>query len=79
MTDLLKRAFAELERLPDDEQDAIASRILANLSDEHQWSIRFEATTAAQWSQRADQARRDANAGETVDLDTALANLPPAR
>jgi hypothetical protein len=41
MTDLLKRAIAALERLPQEEQDAIAQHILDDLTDEAQWEKSF--------------------------------------
>jgi hypothetical protein len=33
MTELLKRAIAEIEKLPDTQQDAIATRLLNELKD----------------------------------------------
>jgi hypothetical protein len=35
MTQLLQQAIAEIEKLPEDEQDAIAARLLAELEDEN--------------------------------------------
>jgi hypothetical protein len=49
MTELLQRVIAELEKLPEDEQDAIATRLLAELEDERAWKVRFESTTNEQW------------------------------
>jgi hypothetical protein len=59
MTKLLQRALAEIEKLPADEQDAIATRILADLADEQAWMARFEATTDDQWGplERGNTAR----------------------
>jgi len=34
MTELLQRALLEIEKLPEDVQDAIAARLLADLADE---------------------------------------------
>ena len=48
MTELLRRAIAKLEKLPDDQQDVIASRLLAELKDEQAWASRFESTTNEQ-------------------------------
>jgi hypothetical protein len=45
MTELLQKVVAEIEKLPPDQQDAIATRLLAELKDEQAWSTRFEATT----------------------------------
>jgi ferritin len=36
MTELLRQAIAQIEKLPADRQDAIASRFLAELQDEQQ-------------------------------------------
>ncbi|MFN8498292.1 MAG: hypothetical protein U0641_10585 [Anaerolineae bacterium] len=58
MTELLQRAIAEVEKLPDDVQDAIAARILADLADEQAWDARFESTTDEQWDSLANLARR---------------------
>jgi len=46
MTELLRRAIAELEKLPDDQQDAIASRLLAELKDEQSWASSQQVLTA---------------------------------
>lgn len=48
MTQLLRRVIAELEKLPDDQQDALTTRLLAELKDEQAWVSRFEATTDEQ-------------------------------
>ncbi len=48
MTRLLKRAIAEIEKLPEDIQDAIAARLLAEAADEQAWDERFPATTDEQ-------------------------------
>ena len=72
MTDLLERAIAEVEKLPADMQDAIASRILDDLADERGWEARFTATSDEQWDRMADMVRRDIRAGETAPLDDVL-------
>ncbi len=69
MTDLLQRVIAELEKLPDQEQDAIATRLLAELEDEKEWKIRFESTTDEQWDNLAAMVRKDIVAGDTTSLD----------
>ena len=53
MTKLLQRAIEEIEKLPVDQQDTIASRILADLEDEKTWAARFESTTDNQWDRLA--------------------------
>ena len=69
MTDLLQRAVAEIEKLPTEDQNAIAARILAELADEEAWAARFRATTDEQWDRLAEAARREIAAGDTVPLD----------
>jgi hypothetical protein len=69
MTKLLRQAIEEIEKLPSDEQDALAARILTDLKDEQGWTERFEATTNAQWEQLAQSARREIMAGDFASLD----------
>ncbi len=69
MTELLQRAIAEIERLPADAQDAIATRILADLEDERAWAGRFAATTDEDWGRLAGKVRREIAAGDTATLD----------
>jgi hypothetical protein len=69
MTEMLQRAIAAIEKLPSDEQDAIAARLLADLEDEQAWAVRFAATTDAQWDALAEMVRREIGAGETMPLD----------
>ena len=38
---MLEKALEKVSALPQDEQDAIASQILANLADENAWKKRF--------------------------------------
>ena len=72
MTELLQRAFAEVEKLPTDTQDAVATRILADLADEQAWAERFEATSAEQWNRLAEMARQEIARGDTLPLEDAL-------
>ena len=69
MTALLQRAVAEAEKLSVEDQDAIASRLLAEIEDERQWAARFNATTDDQWDRMAAEARRDAAAGGARPFD----------
>jgi len=69
MTALLQQAIAEIEKLPAEEQDAIATRILAELADEQAWAARFNATTDEQWDRLSGAVRREIKAGETAPLD----------
>ncbi|HEV1287650.1 MAG TPA: hypothetical protein VNU44_20165 [Bryobacteraceae bacterium] len=41
MSTLLEKALEKVVVLPQDEQDAIASQILASLADEEAWKMRF--------------------------------------
>ena len=75
MTELLQRIITELEQLPEDEQNAIASRFLAELEDEKAWKASFEATTDEQWQQMADQVRqeiKDSNKQKAGCLDDVI-------
>jgi hypothetical protein len=69
MTTLLQRAVSEVEKLPAADQDAIASRFLAEVEDERRWSARFAATTDDQWDRLVAEVRRDVAAGGTRPLD----------
>ncbi len=69
MTELLKQVITEIKKLPADQQDAIALRLMAELKDEQAWTARFEATTDAQWDRLADTVRQEIINGETVPAD----------
>ena len=69
MTTLLQRAFAELEKLPIEDQDAIASRLIAEVQDELAWAARFAATTDGQWDRLVAEVRRDVARGQIHPLD----------
>ena len=69
MTELLQRAIAEIQKLPANEQDAIAARILADLEDEQAWAAQFDATTDDQWNRMVEQVRHEIRTGDVVDLD----------
>jgi hypothetical protein len=69
MTTLLQRAIAEAEKLPLEDQDAIAARLLAEIEDERQWADRFAATTEDQWDRIVSEVRRDVAIGGTRPLD----------
>jgi mRNA-degrading endonuclease RelE of RelBE toxin-antitoxin system len=76
MTELLQRVIAELEKLPEDEQDAIATRLLAELEDERAWKVRFESTTNEQWDRLAQIVRQEIVAGDTTPLDEVFPPKP---
>ncbi|MBW4579007.1 MAG: hypothetical protein KME42_05445 [Tildeniella nuda ZEHNDER 1965/U140] len=69
MTELLQQVIAALQKLPADQQDAIASRLLAELKDEQQWVEQFKSTTDDQWDQIAAMVRQEIATGETMPLN----------
>lgn len=68
MTQLLQKAFAEVSRLPEDEQDAIAAIVLAELSSERRWSELFEKSQDV-LEELAEEALAEHRAGKTKRLD----------
>ena len=69
MTELLQQAIAEISKLSDEQQDAIATRLLVELKDEQAWQARFEATTDTQWDNLAAQVRQEIASNEVKPLD----------
>jgi hypothetical protein len=69
MIKLLEQAVAEIEKLPEDAQDAIAARLLADLADEKAWADRFSATTDAQWERMAALVRQRISAEDTIPFE----------
>ena len=69
MTELLKKAITAIEALPDDVQDAIAARLLAEAEDEAEWARRFEQTTAVQWNRLAEAVRESIAREPTEPLE----------
>ncbi|MBI4675852.1 MAG: hypothetical protein HY741_29785 [Chloroflexi bacterium] len=70
MTKLLKQAIAEIEKLPEDAQDAIAAQMLAELEDELAWEARFDATTDEQWDRMVAMVRQEISDGNITPLDS---------
>jgi hypothetical protein len=68
MTQLLERALAEISKLSDTEQDAVASLLLAELDSEKRWASAF-ASSQDQLATMADEALREFEAGQTELLD----------
>lgn len=68
MSDRLKMAFAEAGKLPEDEQDAFAAFLLAELEDERHWNSQFGASGDV-LSRLAAEARAEHAAGKTRPLD----------
>jgi hypothetical protein len=79
MTTLLQRAVAEVEKLPAEDQDAIAARLLAEVDDERQWDTRFASTTDDQWDRLVAEVRRDVAEGGTFPLDDVFPPDEPLR
>lgn len=69
MTKLLQQAIAQIQQLPPEQQDAIASRFLEELQDEQKWTARFAETTDDQWDRMAAMVRQEIASGEIVPLD----------
>jgi len=68
MTDLLKRAIARLQTLPESEQDAIASIILEEIEDERRWDEVFSRSPDI-LAKLAASAMAEYHAGKTQELD----------
>lgn len=64
MTELLERVIEHLKILPADEQDASATRFLAEIEDEKSWKARFAATTDDQWDSLAAMVRQEITTGD---------------
>lgn len=79
MTTRLRHAIAEAETLPIEDQDAIASRLLAEVEDERGWASRFSATSDDQWDRIADQVRREVASGDVRPLDEVFPPVEPPR
>lgn len=71
MSTLLEKALEKVSSLPRDEQDAIASQILAALADEDAWKKRF-AEKREVIRRLARQALEEDARGETLALDNLL-------
>jgi len=68
MTILLEKAFAEVARLNDQEQDAVAGWILDELASERRWDVTF-ADSHDMLQQMASEASAEYRAGKTEVLD----------
>ncbi len=68
MTTLLKKALERIDALPGEEQDAIASQILATIADEAEWKRGFAAKRDIVRRMAAQALQEDA-CGETRPLD----------
>ena len=71
MSTLLEKALEKVVALPQDEQDAIASQILASLAAEEGWKQRF-AEKRDVIRRMAQEALQEDERGETLPLDELL-------
>ena len=69
MTQLLEKAISEIRKLSNDEQDAIAAVLMAELESERRWERAFE-STADQLSGLADEALREYREGKTEPFES---------
>jgi hypothetical protein len=70
MTELLERAITAIKKLPDENQNAIAAQLLAEIADEQQWLTRFSNTTDSQWDNLASKVRQSIATEKTTPLET---------
>jgi len=77
MTDLLRQAITQIEKLSPPQQDTMAARIMAELADDDAWDASFAATTDEQWDRLADSARREISANETTPIDEVFPHHQP--
>ena len=68
MNGLLKQALAEVDRLPESEQETIASLILEEIKDERGWDRRFAASQDL-LGELARRARAEVNEGAALPFD----------
>lgn len=71
MSDRLKLAFAEAAKLSEEDQNAFADFILAELDDDRLWTEKF-ASSQDLLKSLADRARADHAQGKTRPLDELL-------
>lgn len=68
MNKLLEKAFAEAATLPDEDQEAFASQMLAQIEDERGWNERF-ASAPDKLAKLAQRARERIAKGEVLPYD----------
>jgi hypothetical protein len=68
MTELLERAIARLQTLPESEQDAIAAMILEEIEDDRRWDESFSRSPNI-LAKLAASAMAEYRAGQTQELD----------
>jgi len=68
MTNALQKAFAAASKLPDQDQDALAAAIVAELAADERWESALAATPDA-LARLADEALGEHRAGRTKPFD----------
>jgi hypothetical protein len=68
MSKLLEKVMTEASKLPEEEQEAFAAFMLAELESERRWDELFSRSQDL-LAQMADEARREYRAGLTEPLD----------
>ena len=68
MHKMLERAFAEVAKLPEDRQEAIARRILEDVEAERGWDERFAKSQDKLW-ELAERAREEVARGDVLPYD----------
>jgi len=68
MTKMLEKALAEVSKLPEDQQDALAAILLSEMTSEARWQQSF-ADSADELAALAAEAREEFRAGRTQPLD----------
>ena len=68
MTELLRQAIREMEKLPSEEQDALAAWILAELASERRWAQLLNRSQDV-LAQLAQEALEEHRRGETQPLE----------
>ena len=68
MTELLERAIAKLQTLPESEQDTIATVILEEIEDDRRWDESFSRSPNV-LAKLAVSAMAEYHAGKTQELD----------
>ena len=79
MTSRLRDALVEAEQPPAKDQDAIASRLLAEVEAEQEWAARFAEMADDQWCRNAAAMRQDGATGRAHPLDEASPPDGPPR
>ena len=67
MTELLEKAFAEASGLPEEDQNSLATWILAELSSDQRWARTF--AQSGDLAKPAAEALREHAEGRTQELD----------